>query len=418
MRLLGKPANLGEDLSSFRKEVANEITSREKMLRRIQENKSGDAMGYLVSVGLISIMIYLIFQQYSVFILWLIIAILLYSYNFFILFLPTTTGIIRPDDKDVAPTIIEERKWFAVRLLLKNRKLAIEIGLTVLLGGIVPLALSFSIIFGVGMFFTLYFGFFSHIIADETTIFIVVQIALVIMFYIMMLIIEPQDQGFTKIARSFKKKLKVARSKGQGAFIIVILTIIGVVSIVAVLAFGAMLLPGFLLSTLFEDLKRFSIIDLPMIFLVFVCQLVIMRHFQMVLSRWMAMKLVMKKTRELKADVLAKLDELDNVREGEKKETKLEELKRRFYSIAIYDVIGHDIFGHFPVYLVGLRLRYVLDEDVIDHIKSKKKKSRETKEKFKIVQGPNEQWKISFEGKGKGTTTEIHIPDPPDDKKE
>ena len=49
MRLLGKPANLGEDLSSFRKEVANEITSREKKLRIIQEHRSGDVFGHLVS---------------------------------------------------------------------------------------------------------------------------------------------------------------------------------------------------------------------------------------------------------------------------------------------------------------------------------------------------------------------------------
>ena len=186
------------------------------------------------------------------------------------MFIPTTTGIIRPDDKDVAPIIIKERKWFAVRLLLKNRKLAIEIGLTVLLGGIVPLALSFSIIFGVAMFFALYFGFFAHIIADETTIFIVIQIILVILFYIMMLIIEPQAQGFTKIARSFKKKLNAARSKGRGAYLIVVLTMIGVISVVVVLVIGAMMLPGFLLPALFNDLKLFSIIDIPMIFLVFV----------------------------------------------------------------------------------------------------------------------------------------------------
>ena len=418
MKLRGKPANLGEDLYSFRKEVTNEIAFREEKLRRIQENRSRDALGHLISLGLVSIMIYLIFQQYSVFILWVIIAILLYSYNFFIMFIPTTTGIIRPDDKDVAPIIIEERKWFAVRLLLKNRKLAIEIGLTVLLGGIVPLALSFSIIFGVAMFFTLYFGFFAHILADQTTIFIVIEIALVILFYVMMLIIEPQAQGFTKIARSFREKLNVARSKGRGAYLIVILTMIGVISIVGVLAIGAMILPGFLLSTLFNDLKQFSIIDLPVIFLVFASQLVIMRHFQVIMSRWMAVKLIRKRIMELKQEVLAKLDELESIRESKEKETMLEDLKRRFYSFAIYDLIGHDIFGHFPVYLVGLRLRYVLDEDVIEHLKSKTGEGQEILKKSEDVLLTREGWMASIKDRKEGFKAEIQSREPTKNKKE
>jgi hypothetical protein len=407
MRLRGKPANLGEDLSSFRQEVANEISNRENKLRKIQEHRSGGVLGHLISLGLISIMVFLIFQQYSVFILWLFIAILLYSYNFIILFVPTTTGIIRPDDKDVAPILIKERKWLALRLLLKNRKLAIEIGLTVILGGIVPLNLSFSIIFGVGLFFTLYFGFFAHIIADQTTIFIVIQIALVILFFIMILIIEPQVQGFTKIARSFKQKLNAARSKGRAAHLIVVLTMIGVISVAGVLVFGAMMLPGFLLPILFNDLKLFSVIDLPMIFLVFVIQLLVMRHFQVILSRWMAVKLLKERITELKKEVLARLNELVSLREGERKDAMLEDLKRKFYSIAIYDLVGHDIYGHFPVYLVGLRLRYLLDEDVIEHLKATTEKSQEIIKKSEDVQLTRERWTLSFKDTKEGYKAEI-----------
>jgi hypothetical protein len=291
--------------------------------------------------------------------------------------------------------------------LLKNRKLAIEIGLTVILGGIVPLNLSFSIIFGVGLFFTLYFGFFAHIIADQTTIFIVIQIALVILFFIMILIIEPQVQGFTKIARSFKQKLNAARSKGRAAHLIVVLTMIGVISVAGVLVFGAMMLPGFLLPILFNDLKLFSVIDLPMIFLVFVIQLLVMRHFQVILSRWMAVKLLKERITELKKEVLARLNELVSLREGERKDAMLEDLKRKFYSIAIYDLVGHDIYGHFPVYLVGLRLRYLLDEDVIEHLKATTEKSQEIIKKSEDVQLTRERWTLSFKDTKEGYKAEI-----------
>ena len=133
----------------------------------------------------------------------------------------------------------------------------------------------------------------------------------------------------------------------------------------------------------------------------------------------MAVKLLKKRIIELKNEVLAKLDELESVREGEKKEARLEDLKKKFYSIAIYDLIGMTSSATYPVYLVGLRLRYVLDEDVIDHIKATPKTGHELNEKFKIVQGPNiSSGRSPSEGTKKGIKTEVHIPDPPEDKKE
>ncbi len=368
MGLLGKPANLGESLSSFKKEVSTEIASNKRMLNELQTPTSNDKYGYLISIGLLFLAAFLISQQNSVFILWLIIAILFYSYNFIIFFIPTTIESIRPDDDDVAPILIKERKWFAIRLLIKKRKLAIEIGLTVLLGGILPLALSFSIIFGLGMVFALYFGFFTNIITPETIDFIVIQITLIILFYVMMLIIKPQAQGITKIGRTFRNKLDKARSKGKTAHFIVVLTMIGGVCIAGVLVIGAMLLPGFLLPSLWRDLNRFSTIDIPMIVLIFFIQLVVMRHFQGIISRRMAVKRLKNRLVELNEEVLTKLNMLESVTEGDKKEAILEDLKSKYYSIAIYDLIEQDIFGYSRIYLFGLRLRYMLDEDVLNHI--------------------------------------------------
>jgi hypothetical protein len=368
MGLLGKPANLGEDLSSFKREVENEIASEVRMLHKIQKPTPRDKYGHLISTGLIILMAYLIFQQNTIFILWLIIAILLYSYNYIIFFIPTTVESIRPDDEDVAPVLIKERKWFALRLLLKKRKLAIEIGLTLLLGGIIPVALSFTIIFGLAMFFAVYFGFFTHIIAPETINFIVIQIMLIILFYVMMLILKPQAQGLTKIGRSFRQKLIVARAKGKGAYLVLLLGIAGMISVASVLVFGAMILPGFLLPPLYQDLNILPAIDIPTIILVFAIQLVVMRHFQGIISRRLVLKRLESRISEFNSDVLAGLEMLASEPEGKKKEALLEDLKSRFYSIAIYDLIEQDIFGYSRIYLFGLRLRYMLDEDVIAHI--------------------------------------------------
>lgn len=440
MGLLGKPANLGESLSSFKKEVSTEIASNKRMLKELQTPTSNDKYGHLISIGLILLAAFLIFQQNSVFILWLIIAILLYSYNYIIFFIPTTIESIRPDDEDVAPIIIKERKWFAIRLLLKKRKLAIEIGLTVLLGGILPLSLSFSIIFGLGMFFALYFGFFTHLIAPQTIDFIVIQIILILLFYIMMFIIKPQAQGITKIGRMFRKKLDAARSRGNAAHIVVILSIIGGACVAAVLVFGAMLLPGFLLPPLWADLNLFSSIDIPMIILIFFIQLVVMRHFQGIISRRMAVKRLKNRLDELNKEVLIRLEILESVTEGDRKEASLENLKSKYYSIAIYDLIEQDIFGYSRIYLFGIRMRYMLDEDVLNHINVRSKKSPrkpsktlnsklmepkkrasetvelkmvevktvELKKLFEDVNASMEHWKFSVEETEDGTTVDIH----------
>jgi len=95
------------------------------------------------------------------------------------------------------------------------------------------------------MFFALYFGFFSHIIADATTIYIVVQIALVIMFLHHDADNRAAGPGIHQDSEVVQEEAQCGQVKRAGGFIIMVLTMIGVISIVAVLAIGAMLLPGF-----------------------------------------------------------------------------------------------------------------------------------------------------------------------------
>lgn len=367
MRARGDSATFGEGVAAFRQEVSAEVACEEEMLRKLQQPRGHDKYGHLASFVLTSLVVLLIFMQNSVFILWLIIAVLLYSYNFVIMLIPTTTERIRPEDRDMALSIDKERKWLALRLLLKKRKLAIEIGLTVLLGGIVPLSLSFSIIFGLAMFFAVYFGFLTHVIAGQAMVLMVVQIVFIILFYLLMVLLEPQAQGITKIGISFKKKFEDARSRGRKAYFAVVLAMIGLIAVAGVLVIGGMLLPGFILPSFLAEMNLFPNVDFTLIAVVFVSQLVIMRHFHGIMSRRMAVNLLKARIGDLSTEVLGKLDTLELMPVSEEKETVLRGLKKKYYSVAIYDVIRQDLFGYSPVYLVGPRLRYVLDEGVIEH---------------------------------------------------
>lgn len=367
MRLSGNAVSFTEGVAEFRQEVLREINCEEVMLSKLEEPRPHDKYGHVLSLALVSLVAALIFVENSIFIVWLIVAVLLYSYNFIIMLIPTTTERIRPEDEDIAPEINKERTWLAFRLLLKKKKLAIEIGLTVLLGGLVPLSLSFSIIFGMALFFAIYFGLLANVIAGNALLLIVLQISFIILFYLFMVFLEPQAQGITKIAIAFRDRFEEARYQGRKEFFLLVLAMVALITVAAVLVVGAMLLPGFILPSFFNDLALFPTVDISLILLVFVSQLVIMRHFQGVMSRWMAINLLKKRMARIEKEVLSKLALLEMAPDEAGMVASLRYLRKRYYSIVIYDVIEQDIFGYSPIYVVGPRLRYVLDEDVISH---------------------------------------------------
>ena len=73
---------------------------------------------------------------------------------------------------------------------------------------------------------------------------------------------------------------------------VIVLAMIAVITVAGVLVIGAMLLPGFVLPSFFHDLDLFPTVDLSLILLMFMSQLVIMRHFPGIMSRWMAVNLL------------------------------------------------------------------------------------------------------------------------------
>ena len=68
--------NLGDGISAFRQEVAAEVACEEKMLLKLRQPRGHDKYGHLASFVLTSLVVLLIFMQNSVFMLWLIIAVL------------------------------------------------------------------------------------------------------------------------------------------------------------------------------------------------------------------------------------------------------------------------------------------------------------------------------------------------------
>ena len=110
-------------------------------------------------------------------------------------------------------------KEIARHLIINRKGLALEMGLTVFLGGMVPLALSFTVIFGVGLAFAMDYGILSNAIDLAVTNAIIIQIVLILLFYVLLMFFAPHTQGMTKIFRHFstssRRRARAARWRSR-----------------------------------------------------------------------------------------------------------------------------------------------------------------------------------------------------------
>jgi len=107
-----------------------------------------------------------------------------------------------------------------------------------------------------------------------------------------------------------------------------------------------------------------------MFFFIVVAQLIVMRHFQSISSRRMVLVLLKDRVERYGKEVLDPLEiwmegGLCSNRAGFDVAYKV--LKNNFYSMAIYDIIRVDIFSSSPVYIVAPRLRYVINDKVLEN---------------------------------------------------
>jgi hypothetical protein len=282
--------------------------------------------------------------------------------------IPTTTvEKTKIKDRTDIKKLYLQFKELAVHLIIKKKRLALEVGLTIFFGGMIPLALSFSIIFSIGLVFAINFGFLADTMGPKLAGDIATQIVLIILFYVLMLVLEPHAQGITKIAKTVRTKLKAARAKSKLELAALSTVVGGLLIVCAILFFGAILLPG---STLIELISENDVsfnVDLPDLFTVLVVQLVIMRLFQGITSRWMASGLLKARIEEMKSGVLVPLNRCMND-DGEQSDecvVDLGTIKAKYCGLAIYDITEQNFFGYGSIFLIAPRLRYALDDTVL-----------------------------------------------------
>ncbi|QLH74535.1 MAG: hypothetical protein HPY73_03090 [Methanomassiliicoccales archaeon] len=358
------------DPVGFRSEVLKEIETETYMLQKVERPSDMLNLVHIAAIVALGVAGAIIFTDITALYLWLVIGLLIYSYNFLTLLNPTTTIRVRPKEAKALRRKGKDTKWLAFKLLAKKKKLAIEVGLTVFLGGNVPLVVSFAMIFGLALIFVLYYTFFTDVIGVYTATIVMVQIGLIIGFQLLIYFLEPESQGVTRLARKVQRQIGEMRSKGRIWALLFILGIIGFIFISAVLVIGASLLPNYTMVALGIEIFEVGSANLPLLLIIVVIELFVMRHFQSLASRGMAVRMLTSRIRKMREQVLARFDDLmerSRYMTEEQFESEFTDIRRTFYSLVIVDVIKVDILGRSPIYLIGPRLKYLLDDKVLNH---------------------------------------------------
>ena len=358
------PLTFNDKVAAFLADASAELNGQQGLRALVREEARHQWRRALPPLALMLLSAVLILQYPRALLGWFIACLFLYSWNFIFLLIPSRDGNGRPKGMAGGGW---KRGWKAIGKLLSKPKLAVEIGLTLFLGRMVPLTIGFTLILGTGLAVLVCLVLNDYTAVAGLAHLIALQVIMIITFYALVNALEPQSQGISAIARSWKRRMGEAKGRGRLASFLVKAAAVGIVVVVAVLFIGAMVLPGFTFLTLLMSLEGLSAWDLLLLIGLFAEQTWLMRSFQSIMSRRMALQLL-----NVRIDKLEELVERANgllVSGGEELDwhSALDALLREYLSMMVYDLYRLDLLGHLPVYIVGPRKKYALDERALSH---------------------------------------------------
>ena len=357
-----------DSVLDFSEESRAELARQQDLLDLVKDERKDQWRGTILPLMLMTFTGVFIFLYPKALWSWFISGLVLYSWNFLFLLLPTTRKVVHNSGNVVRQKKSKEQRKLAYRRLLNKPKLTVEILITVFLGRMVPLTVGFTLILGTGMI--VLFGF---ILTDYKAVaglanLMIFQVVLIFIFYSLVNFLEPQTQGMTDIARSWKRRIGMAKLKGRAASFMVKAAAVGVLLILAIIFTAAMVLPSYTFLTLVTSLKEYHIWDVLLFIGIFIEQFWIMRTFQSMMSLRTANQALYNKIDRLQ-ELMERANEISSRTEEDLARCDaMLQVTREYYALMLYDIYRTDLFGRLPVYLVGPRKKYIFDEKVLSHL--------------------------------------------------
>ena len=357
-----------DSVLDFSEESRAELARQQDLLDLVKDERKDQWRGTILPLMLMTFTGVFIFLYPKALWSWFISGLVLYSWNFLFLLLPTTRKVVHNSGNVVRQKKSKEQRKLAYRRLLNKPKLTVEILITIFFGRMVPLTVGFTLILGTGMVVLLGFILTDYQAVAGLANLMIFQVVLIFVFYSLVNFLEPQTQGMTNIARSWKRRMGMAKLKGRAASFMVKAAAVAVLLILAIIFIAALVFPSYTFLTLVTSLKDYDIWDVLLFIGIFLEQFWIMRSFQSVMSVRAANQALYNKIDRLQ-ELMARANGIaDRTSDDLARCDAMLQVTREYYALMLYDIYRTDLFGRFPVYLVGPRKKYIFDEKVLCHL--------------------------------------------------
>jgi len=313
-------------------------------------------------------------REYSLY--WIMASFIFLMINPFLLLLPTDRGDLRSyvryfiDLKDRERKSLEEIiSWKslekgaaipadameALRRLTHQRKSLYELGWNLFFINCQPLAPGFLVLFALSSVFALTGWLVNGDFASYSAVIVVIQSAAIIVFYGAIVYVQPYSRGFFAGMLGMQSRIRERYNEAWSQGLRYALTVAVVTTVAGVTFTAAIVLPGVTYSS-FTSAEADIELGAGMFALIFLTQLIVVRHLQGGYSRTLVHSLLSSRIEMIREEVLPAIADLVPAPLCATATSGMaEDLKRITLDLARHRALKIDyvsLFGYFPVCMV------------------------------------------------------------------
>jgi len=307
---------------------------------------------------------------------WIMASFIFLMINPFLLLLPTDTGDLKSYIRYFNDLRNRERKsleeiisWEslekgaaipadaieAVKRLTEQRNSLYELGWNLFFINCQPLAPGFLVLFALSSVFALAGWLVNGEFEPYSAVIVVIQSAAIIVFYVAIVYVQPYSRGFFAGILGMQSRIKERYNEAWTRGLKYALTVAIVTTVAGIIFIAAIVLPGVTYNS-FISAEADIELGAGMFALIFLTQMIVVRHLQGGYSRTLVYSLLSSRIETLRGEVLSTVADLALLSLRNGVTTRMaEDLERITLDLTRYGALKIDyasLFGYFPVCMV------------------------------------------------------------------
>ncbi len=239
--------------------------------------------------------------------------------------------------------------------LTRQRSALYELGWNLFFINCQPLAPGFFVLFSLSSVFALLGWLIEGEFAPYSAVIVIIQSAAIIVFYSAIVYVQPYSRGFFAGMLGMQSRIKERYNEAWTQGLRYALTAAVVITIAGIISIAAIVLPG-ATYTSFTSAEADIEVGIGMFALIFLTQVIVVRHLQGGYSRTLVHSLLSSRLETIRDEVLPAVRDLGPAPEGGAvTPLMVEESERITHDLARYRALRIDyasLFGYFPVCMV------------------------------------------------------------------